>query len=187
MYAFLLSKGGEGVLRRIANQDSHDVKKTGLTDIVTPITGTGEASKQSSEGSNIPPFEPSKLALSNVEKSTFAHQGSGLLFADEIKLLDEKEPAKTTRKIIEPSIHRDFTLDSLPRQFRNRTWDLTVRLRVSRSGDPIGNIKIIKSSGDKVLDQLTLNRLKGSHFEPAHFEGSSTYFDYLFDMKIRYR
>jgi hypothetical protein len=136
----------------------------------------------------MPPFQPSGILSSNLENSTFVHKASGLLFADEIANLDEEKTVNpTTRKIVSPSIHREFTLDSLPPQFRSRAWDLTLRIRVSKFGDPVGNIKVVKSSGDSVLDQLTINRIKESRFEPAHFEGSKEYFDYNFDMKIQYQ
>lgn len=135
----------------------------------------------------IPPFEPSSIITDGYLRETFVHQKSGLLFADEIAVSKDEKKEKKAKTIVKPVINREFKLENLPRQYRNREWSLTLRLRVNRNGEPVGNIRVVKSSGDEILDQLTINRVKESRFEPAHYEGSTEYFDYTFDLEIQYK
>jgi TonB family protein len=134
----------------------------------------------------LPPIEPSALANSGNDDSTFIHESSGLLFADEIPIPGKQ---KTVEKqlIVDPQINRAFTLSNLPRQYRDREWELTLRLKVSKEGKPVGKIRVVKSSGDDVLDQLTISRVSESSFEPAHYEQSITPIDRTFDLQIHYK
>ncbi|MFH1514437.1 MAG: energy transducer TonB [bacterium] len=149
----------------------------------TPISQEETASSTG----ELPPFEQSPLTKNHSIEKTFVHEASGLLFADEIQLPDKNKPPVKQQKIIPPQIHREFSVRGLPLEFRSKEWNLKLRLRVNREGNPVGKIKVMKSSGDNVLDQITITRVSESRFEPAHYEGSTDFIDYTFDLDIIYK
>jgi len=186
IYYLITSPFGNGIRNAIADVNTKNSSDLNVSDPQNKTSENAESPNNLSGGQVMPPFESSSIISNRYLKETFVHEKSGLLFADEINMPEQKKD-RIRKQVIEPKIHRDFSLENLPRQFRNKEWDLTLRLKVDRNGAPVGNIKVIKSSGDKVLDQLTINRVKESRFEPAHYEGTADYFDYTFDMEIRYR
>ena len=133
---------------------------------------------------DIPPFEKSDLTMHSLEESTFVHEESGLLFADEIIVPGEEKQEVLRRNIVKPVINRDFKLNNLPTEFRDRTWNLTLKLKVDGDGYPAGRIRILRSSGNSILDQIILKRVEESTFEPAHYEGSTKGIDYTYEMEI---
>jgi outer membrane biosynthesis protein TonB len=186
IYYLIVSPVGKEIRPILINETLPPVTKGKIK--IDPVKISSSKSINNTSNQTIPPFEPSGITSDRISEKTFIHEKSGLLFADEIIVSRKGVGSKLARKaIIEPKINRDFSLNNLPRQFRNREWNLTLRLRVNQNGDPVGYIRIAKSSGDKVLDQLTANRVKESRFEPAHYEGSTEYFDYTFDMEIHYQ
>lgn len=134
----------------------------------------------------LPPIDTFALANSDGNDGTFIHEASGLLFADEIPIPGKQEEVKKLL-IVEPIIQKEFTLSNLPRQYRDREWVLTLRLKVSKEGKQVGKIRVIKSSGDDVLDQLAIKRVSESSFEPAHFEQSTVPIDRTFDLQVHYK
>lgn len=157
--------------------------------VVNPADITAENKNGDNEDSDstIPPFEQSSLLSDRIHNGTFVHESSGFLFADEILVPDNTKPEKAERVIIPPKIHREFTLRNLHRDFRSREWNLTLRVKVSKEGDPIGQVRLIKSSGDKTLDTITITRVSESRFEPAYYMDNSEYLDYTFDLEINYK
>jgi TonB family protein len=134
----------------------------------------------------LPPIDTFELSKSGKTDSTFIHESSGLLFADEIPIPGQQKTVKK-QLIVDPQINREFALSNLPRQYRDREWKLTLRLKVSKEGKPVGKIRVVKSSGDNVLDQLTISRVSESSFEPAHYEQSTAPIDHTFDLQIHYK
>lgn len=153
-------------------------------------SGTAEDNSDDSSADTIfaiPPFEPSQLTSSQIHDNTFVHETSGFLFADEIAIPEDNKPQIEKRVIVPPNIHKEFTVRNLPRELRDREWNLTIRLKVNKDGDPVGRIRVIKSSSNKDLDNITIARVEKSRFEPAHYEGTSEYLDYTFDLDINYK
>lgn len=169
--------------------------------VVTPIDGAlsddtdanPETVEDNSDDSpsdtefGIPPFEPSRLTSSQIHDNTFVHETSGFLFADEIAIPENNKPHTKKLAVVPPDIHKEFTVRNLPRELRDREWNLTLRLKVNKDGDPVGRIRVIKSSGNNDLDNITISRVEKSRFEPAHYEGTSEYLDYTFDLDINYK
>ena len=163
-----------------ANPETQDDTDTSITEDNSDDSSTDTAF-------SIPPFEPSRLTSSQIHDNTFVHETSGFLFADEIALPEDNKPQTKKRAIVPPNIHKEFTVRNLPRELRDREWNLTIRLKVNKDGDPVGRIRIIKSSGNKDLDNITISRIEKSRFEPAHYEGTSEYLDFTFDLDINYK
>lgn len=146
---------------------------------------TAENTSGTTENIEIPPFENSELNSRRIQDNTFIHPNSGLLFADEITVGNGKTTASMKSEVVKPVINREFTLKTLPLEFRDREWNLTLRLKVDKTGKPSGRVKVIKSSGNSLLDQIISDRVNESTFQPAHYEGSITNIDYTYDLEIQ--